>query len=225
VPAPVPDTLTPNGDGEGDTLPLAYKIVRPSTVTAQLVGPGGATITLETPYPPDPATGAPAPPKPPGMYAFTWDGVDPRTGRPAPEGRWAWRVSATDDRAQVTTQSRQLTFDTTLEGVTVTPSLLRLPPAGAELTVTVRLRYRADAVLRVETPLGSSVRTLTRRELGAGPQSLVWDGRTGGSGKALAQSGRYVAHVIASNQYGTVELEKAFTVRRVAGPKSETKHK
>jgi exopolysaccharide biosynthesis protein len=225
APAPVPETLTPNGDGEGDTMALAYKIVRPSIVTAQLVGPGGATITLDAPPPPDPVTGAIAPPKPPGTYAFSWDGIDPRTGRPAPEGRWAWRVTATDDHAQVSTQSRQLTLDTTLESVAVTPSVLRLPPKGAELTVTFGLRHGADAVLRVETPLGSSVRTLTRRGLGPGTQSIVWDGRTGDSGKTLAQSGRYLAHVIVTNEYGTVELEKAFVVRRVAGPIPKAKHK
>lgn len=223
--APVPDILTPNGDGDGDTVALAYKIVRPSAVTAQLVGPGAATITLDAPPQPDPVTGAPGPPKPPGTYAFSWDGVDPRTGRPAPEGRWAWRVSATDDHGQASTQSRQLTFDTTLESIAVNPSVLRLPPKGAELTVTFGLRHGADAVLRIETPLGSSVRTLTRQGLGAGAQTIVWDGRTGSSGKALAQPGRYVAHVFATNQYGTVELERAFTVRRIVGPKPKPKHK
>jgi hypothetical protein len=225
APAPVPETLTPDDDGDGDTVALEYKIVRPSLVTAQLVGPGGATVTLEAPGAPDPATGTPAPLKPPGTYAFTWDGVDPRTGRPAPEGRWTWKVTATDDHAQVTTQSRQLTFDTTLEGVAVSPAVLRLPPKGAELTVTFRLRYGADAVLRIETPLGPSVRTLANRGLAAGPQSFVWDGRNGGPRTPFVESGRYVARVIVTNQYGTVELERAFTVRRVAGPKPKPKRK
>jgi hypothetical protein len=225
APVPDPETLTPNGDGDGDTVALAYKIVRPSTVTAQLVGPGAATITLEAPPPPDPATGAPAPPKPPGTSAFTWDGVDPRTGRPAPEGRWTWKVTATDEQGQVTTQSRQLTFDTTLESVAVAPAVLRLPPKGAQLTVGFRLRYGADAVLHVETPLGFSVWTVAKRGLGAGPQSFVWDGRGGGPGRPLVDSGRYVARVTATNQYGAVELERAFAVRRVAGPKPKARHK
>jgi hypothetical protein len=134
-------------------------------------------------------------------------------------------VTATDDHAQVSTQSRQLTFDTTLESIAVNPAVLRLPPKGAELTVTFGLRRAADAVLRIETTLGSSVRTLTRQGLGAGTQSIVWDGRTGSSGKAVAQSGRYVAHVFATNQYGTVELERAFTVRRIAGPRAKPKPK
>jgi exopolysaccharide biosynthesis protein len=219
TPPPVPETLTPNGDGEGDTVALAYKIVRPSTVTAQLLGPGGATVTLEQPPPPDPVTGLPAPPKAPGTYTFTWDGLDPLTGIGLPEGRWLWKVTATDDQAQISTQSRVVTFNTTLESVAVKPGLLRLPPKGAKLVVSIGLKYGANAAVRVETPLGTIVRTLTRRGLAPGTRTIVWDGRFGTRSKPLVHSGRYVAHVIVTNRYGKAELVKPFGVRRIAGPK------
>ena len=35
--------LSPNGDGVGDRELLSYKVVRPSTVTAKIVGPDGST--------------------------------------------------------------------------------------------------------------------------------------------------------------------------------------
>ncbi len=223
TPPPVPEALSPNGDGVGETVALAYKIVRPSAVTAQLIGPNRMTITLEQPPPPDPTTGEPAPLKDPGTYTFEWDGVDPATGLPAPEGRWTWKVSATDDQGQISAQSRPLTYNTTLTGIAVAPGVLRLPPKGAKLKVGFGLRYAGNAALRVETPLGTVVRTVTRRGLPAGQRSLVWDGRMGTKRKPLAHSGRYVARLIVTNQYGKAELSKAFTVRRVAGAKP--KHK
>jgi exopolysaccharide biosynthesis protein len=223
TPPPVPDVLSPDGDGADEQVALAYKIVRPSSVTAQLLGPGGATITLEQPAPPDPVTGLPAPPKAPGTYSFTWDGVDPVTGQPAPEGRWAWKVTATDDQAQVSTQSRQFTFNTTLEGVAVEPGLLRLPPRGGKLSVTFGLKYGANVEVRVETPLGTIIRTLTRRGLRAGTQTIVWDGRLATRRKPLVHSGRYLAHVIVTNAFGKAELVKPFSVRRIAGPKPKRK--
>src|SRR5262245_16241460 len=43
APAPSVQVLSPNGDGVAETQALSFKIVRPSTVTASLVGPGGVT--------------------------------------------------------------------------------------------------------------------------------------------------------------------------------------
>ena len=227
TPPAVPETLSPNGDGVGETIALSYKIVRPSAVTAQLVGPDGTTITLDAPAPPDPVTGLPGPLKQPGAYPFVWDGVDPATGLPAPEGRWAWKVAATDDQGQASAQARQVTFNTTLQGIAVKPGLLRLPPRGAKVSVSFGLKYAGNAAVRIETPLGTIVRTLTRRGLQAGTRAIVWDGRMGTRRTPLVHSGRYVAHLIVTNQYGKAELAKSFTVRRIAAkPKPKpTKHK
>jgi hypothetical protein len=224
TPPPVPETLSPNGDGVGETIALAYKIVRPSAVTAQLVGSDGTTITLEAPAPPDPVTGVPGPLKLPGTYSFTWDGIDPATAQPAPEGRWAWKVAATDDQGQASTQSRQVTYNTTLQGIAVKPVLLRLPPKGAKVSVAFALKYAGNASVRIETPLGTIVRTLPRRSLQAGTRAIVWDGRMGTKRRPLVHSGRYVAHLIVTNQYGKAELAKSFSVRRIAAkPKPKPK--
>ena len=62
--APLPSTtvLSPNGDNVAETQTLAYKLVRPSTVTASLVAPDGSTR---------PVFSGPAAP---GTYPFTWTG-------------------------------------------------------------------------------------------------------------------------------------------------------
>ena len=77
-------SLSPNGDGVDETQSLAYKIVRPSTVTATLVGPDGDRAPLD------------AGRARPGDLQARLDGAD-ADGQPEIEGLWHWIVSATDD--------------------------------------------------------------------------------------------------------------------------------
>jgi Phosphodiester glycosidase len=76
----------------GGTVPLSYKLVRPSTVIATLVGPGGAGVAL--------ASGARAP----GVYRFNWASA----GQPA--GAWTFRVVADDDQGRRSTAERDFTL-------------------------------------------------------------------------------------------------------------------
>jgi hypothetical protein len=79
VPPPRP-VVSPNGDGVAERQTLAYKLVRPSTVTVRLLAPGGEVVHEETvargpgryrlafpppPVPPPPPPAPPAPPAPP----------------------------------------------------------------------------------------------------------------------------------------------------------------
>jgi len=66
----------------------------------------------------------------------------------------------------------------------------------------------------VETAEGILVRTVASRRIEPGDQVVAWNGRRG-SGK-LAAGGRYVVRVSATNELGTVELERPLIVRRVA---------
>jgi hypothetical protein len=65
-----------------DTVALAYKLVRPSTVSAELDGPGGAVVPID------------AARRGPGNYHFTWSAA----GRPS--GVWTFRVTAVDDQTR-----------------------------------------------------------------------------------------------------------------------------
>ena len=75
-----------------DSVSLSYELVRPSTVTAQVVGPGGAAIPLDS--------GS----RGPGTYRLSW----PAGGRPA--GAWTFRVVADDDQGRRSTAERDFTL-------------------------------------------------------------------------------------------------------------------
>jgi hypothetical protein len=75
-----------------NAVAFSYKVVRPSTVTAQVVGPGGATASLDS--------GA----RTPGTYRLSWAAG----GQPA--GDWTFRVVADDDQGRRSTAERDFTL-------------------------------------------------------------------------------------------------------------------
>jgi hypothetical protein len=75
-----------------NSVSLSYKLVRASAVTAQLVGPGGATIVLDS--------GA----RGPGTYRLAWSAGD------QPAGSWTFRVLADDDQGRRSTAERDFTL-------------------------------------------------------------------------------------------------------------------
>ena len=96
APPPGAPVLSPNGDGFADVEPLAYKVVRPSTVTASLVGPDGVARPLDSG------------PKAPGLYTFTWNALR-ADGSPEQEGKWKLSVTAVDDQNATSTVEQPFT--------------------------------------------------------------------------------------------------------------------
>ncbi|HEX4679349.1 MAG TPA: phosphodiester glycosidase family protein, partial [Gaiellaceae bacterium] len=185
--APPPLALV-NGDPGKGTQSLSYKIVRPSKVTAQLIGPDHVAHPLETDVQHDP-----------GSYAFTYSTFDQ-------EGDWHWNVTATDDLGRVSTIDRPFRYDTTLHGVSA-PKL-----ALAQATIHFTLSRSASIRLRIETKNGVVVRTLAPVALTAGARSVVWDGTLPHGTKAYG--GVYVAHVFATSGVGTSDIAVPFAFRR-----------
>jgi exopolysaccharide biosynthesis protein len=181
VPEPI---LSPNGDGIADSESFSYKLVRPSTVTASLVGPAGATIPLD------------AGRRNPGVFRFTWAGAS-QDASPAPEGKWTFSVEATDDQGRRSVAERQFSLNTTLGYLTARAS-------GLRMAATFRLARAARVATRIETPGGVIVRTLPGRSLDAGTVATSWRGAPG----------RYVLSVTATNEIGSVEQTAPFTLRR-----------
>jgi hypothetical protein len=177
-----------NGDPTRSVEPLSYKIVRPSTVTAQLIGPDQVPRVLEA------AVAHPA-----GSYPFTFTTYDV-------EGTWHWNVQATDDLGRVSTIDRTFRYDTTLKGLSG-PRLAR-----KSATFRFTLSRPAKVRLRIETRNGVVMRTLPTMSLQAGTQSLVWDGRLPMGTKAYG--GTYVGHVFATSPAGTSDLAVQFPFRR-----------
>jgi len=185
APPPTRDVLSPNGDGAGDRQTLAYKLVRPSTVSAVLLGPGGSRIELDS--------GA----RSPGSYRFTWRGRDDR-GAVLPEGRWTWNVSVVDDQGRTSEAERPFSLNATLKGIAVSGS-----------RITVDLARPANLTLRIERS-GAVLRTLLKRQVGGGTTSVTWDGRL--NARLRAPRGPYVVRATATNSIGTMDLTA--TVRR-----------
>jgi hypothetical protein len=74
------------------SLPVSYKLVRPSTVTATMNGPGGAVVPLDS--------GSRAP----GVFRLNWS----TAGRP--QGAWTFRVVADDDQGRHSVAERDFTL-------------------------------------------------------------------------------------------------------------------
>ena len=193
APPPLAAELSPNGDGVGEKQTLAYKIVRPSTVTASLAGPGGVTQTLDSGV------------RAPGTYRFPWA----PTG--APEGRWRFSVTAVDDRGQSSTADRTFTLDTTL-GFLRVPASVTVRRGGSSLRASFVLAHPAQVTAAVERPGGAIVRTLFKRRLDAATIPVGWNGRD--ERGVLPFAGTYGLRVTATNELGTVSLVQPFRIRR-----------
>jgi exopolysaccharide biosynthesis protein len=191
VSAPV---LSPNGDGVADSESLSYKVVRPSTVQANLVGPDGATVPID------------AGQRAPGTYKFNW------TGAGAAEGNWKFTVSATDDLAQTSNAERAFSLNNTLSALAVRPKALKLKKKRTRLVASFKLARTAKVTVTVETASGAVVRVLSRRSAGAGTQQATWNGRSGSG--SIAYGGSYRLHVSAANSLGRVDLYAPFNARR-----------
>jgi hypothetical protein len=146
--------LSPNGDGVDDAQVFAYKVVRPSTVTATLTGPGGIVIPLDS--------GSRAP----GSYKFDW------TGAGQPEGAWTFRTIADDNLGRHSIAERQFGLNNTLGFVIASASHRRM-------TGAFKLARPARVALRVETPGGGIVKTLASRSFPAGDGTISWQGSPG----------------------------------------------
>jgi hypothetical protein len=189
---------------------LGYKIVRPSTVTATLTGPDGVAHPFEQ-----------ALVKQPGTYTFPWTTFDV-------EGTWRFDVQAVDDLQRQTTMSRTFSYDLTLADLRVPASVkLPAPPkkpkkgakkpkpvAGPKpaLVASFSLSRPARVFMRIETRLGTIVKTLPAVQRPAGESTLRWDLRIGS--KTLAFPGSYTAHVYATSQVGKMDLRANFALRK-----------
>lgn len=185
-----PDLPQPLLTGEAGRAsePLVYRLVRPSTVTAQLQAPDGTLRPLETSVQ-----------QPPGTYTLPMPALDQ-------EGTWQLVVGAVDDLGRASNATRSFRYDTTLTALSVPRS------ARGRLTVTFTLARPASVRLVIEAPTGVVVRDLGATSLTAGSRSLVWDGKLPQGSPAFA--GSYVAHVYVTSAVGSSDESAPFAFRR-----------
>ena len=194
------EVLSPNGDGVAERQVLAYKVVRPSRVTARLVGPDRVARVVQEGD------------RTPGVYRVPWPGTT-AAGASEAQGRWRWLISAVDDSGQASSAEREFWLNNTLGFLQARPVVVVRGKRPRRVPVaTFRLAQPARVTATVESPSGAILGTLVRRELPAGTRTLRWNGRNGKN--ALAYAGRYVVRVRASNEFGPTQLSAFFLVRR-----------
>ena len=183
--------LSPNGDGVGDTETFTYRVARPSNVVASLAGPSGARVTL--------ASGA----EPVGLHTLSWDGKV-GGGAQAPEGKWTFSVTGTDDRMVTTGAQRTFSLDDTLSSLAVKLGSHR------DATATFELTRAAKVLVQIQRANGVPVATLRSGQRAAGPQHATWHGQIDGR---RAPAGRYQVAVQAKSSVGTSLLAAPFSLR------------
>ena len=164
-------------------------------VTASLIGPDRSTRSLVQDA------------EQPGVHTLGWDGKD------AVEGNWRFVVTGTDDLGRVTSADRTFALNDTIGSLALTPSVAQLRPgASGVVAATFDLAHPASVTVTVEKRSGIVIATLLSKQLDAGPQNVLWNGRlwTG----SLAFTGAYQVHVVATNSIGSVSLVAPFVARR-----------
>jgi flagellar hook assembly protein FlgD len=187
--------LSPNGDGVDDTQTFSYKLVRPSQVTATLIGPDRSTRVLIQDA------------EQPGVHTLEWDGKD------AVEGNWRFSVTGTDDLGRPTTAERTFALNETIGSLAVTPTAAQLRSGASDVvTATFELAHAANVTITVEKRSGIVIATLLSKQLDPGSQKVLWNGRlwTG----SLANTGEYQVRVVATNSIGKATVTAPFTARR-----------
>jgi hypothetical protein len=192
TPPPAP-LVSPNGDGIAEMQRLRYKVVERSTVDARLIGPDGTVVPVDAGL------------RAPGVRSFSWDGAGP-DGAPALEGDWRWRVEAVDEAGRRSASERRFSLNRTLR----LGGVRRL--ARRRVRVAFSLERRSYVGVRVLTPAGEVLRTLTRRLLDPGSVTVTWNGRLPNGRRA--KPGTYVVRVGASNAVGRVQVARAFVLAR-----------
>jgi hypothetical protein len=199
APPPLEAVLSPNGDTTGERQLLAYKVVRPSTMTVSLLGPDGiARYGFSGQVAAD-------------IYPYEWNGLR-SDSTPDSEGRYRWLVTATDDLGRASSVERRFTLNRTLGFPKAVGGTLTVPRPAARAVASFTLTRASTLTARIETLSGSVLRTLWRQKVEPGEVAVAWDGVTDSG--AVAFTGRYVARVIADNELGSVDLTSSFAVRR-----------
>ena len=142
APPPTEPVLSPNGDGLDEVQTVSFKLVRPSTVTASLVGPDRVPRQTQTGE------------RLPGLYKLAWNGRTPGGGVDR-QGRWRWVVNAVDNLSQHSVAERVFWLNATLGHLRVSHRVLPVRRRGTAFRVGFRLAAPARVRVTIETSTGA----------------------------------------------------------------------
>jgi flagellar hook assembly protein FlgD len=193
-----PTALTPNGDGIGESMKISFSLTTAADVTVEVVN-GSGTVVRQL---------ASSRAFPDGRSSLVWDGRNSGGGLVS-DGRYTVRLGATSP-GQSASASRSIVVDRTLGHLAVAPALFSPNGDGRLDTTFASYELMRAATVRVQILRGRTlVATLASGDLGAGTQSLTWNGRSGGVPVA---DGLYSLRVRATTLLGTRTLSKPVRV-------------
>ena len=184
-----PVTLTPNGDGQGDTAEVAFSLTADANVGADVVDAAGAIVAQAAP--------------------LRWRRAGERTiavaGQALLDGAYTLRLTAKATGGRVATTDVSLLVTRTLGRVALDAAAFTPngDGSGDTLTITVPLAAPASLTVRILRD-GKWVATPLAGAFEAGPQVATWDGS-----KRLgrARDGDYTVSVESVDAVGTARVE------------------
>lgn len=191
---PANSVVSPNGDGVSEGQRLVYKVVRPSTVKARLLGPhGNAVWSYDGP-------------RDPGEFPLE---PDPKLLK---QGSWRFVVSAVDSDGNHSNANRHFSVNNALGFLELSTQTVHVKKKHAG-RVGVSFRIADPSRVRVTVEYaGGVVRTLYEKRTQPGTIETSWDTRVAGG--RIAKPGRYVIRVRATNNVGPVALADDVLVKR-----------
>ncbi len=194
-----PAVFTPNGDGVGDTLPIAYDLSAPATLAASVVSGTGQVVRYM------------AVPVAAGAGRITWDGTND-AGVVVPDGAYAIRLTPVglNGLAGGTVQLSARVL-TAIKGARAVPAVfypLDHDGIADRTSLSMTLTQPATVTWTVEDMHGRTVRTFWRDQVSpAGTWTAPWngtgDGATPGTYVALP-AGEYLSVISATTPAGTI---------------------
>ncbi len=204
--APTPTRFSPNGDGDSDTIRLAWSTAEPITGYARVYR--GTTLVRTWAV-----SGSVA-------GAVTWNGTD-AAGRAMPDGAYQFKVAGRDPAGNLAGASTSIMVDRTLAAVRWSRSFY--PQDGDSLARDANFTFGLSRPATVSLGIyaGSTlIRTVwTNLVIPAGVAGWRWDGRTAAG--AFVTPGTYTARMTARTGLGTTTISRdvrvdAFAIGRSA---------
>ena len=196
--AATPNVITPNADGSGDSATVSFTLGTPAQVLAQVLDAGGVPLlTLINE------------PRLAGNNSFGW------AAHVLPDGRYRLVLTATAlTGPKSVTKSADMIVDRTLAALEAMPRTISPNGDGVADTTTFSFMLAQNVPVRLDIEqAGIPIATPFQGELGIGPHTLDWDGKSNG---VALPDGDYVAVVTVSDQLGDIQLSLPLTIDTTA---------
>ena len=198
-----PVTFSPNGDGQDDTVKLAYTPAEACSVRVGIQDADGQVLRWLSGWQAVKAA----------TQSATWDGRITSGGGlvAAADGAYRFRIERRDAAGNVARQGVAVTLDRTLGFPTAAPATFS-PNGDSVRDVTVLgFKLAGKATVTVQIAVGTDVvRTFKLGSLAAGAHTVTWDGKAA-SGDAVA-SGRPTFTVKAVSALGESSVTEGLVV-------------